>query len=107
MSKDESELVLFIYASLKEEIGDQPLSISSAPRTLTRAVVCLTRLGYQHGWTMSLRMAYWGVRNILVRNSRLLFPIRYPYSRLRLALGLRPMSYLWGLDRGIPIHRHY
>ena len=52
-------------------------------------------------------MAYWGVRDLLVRNTRLLFPIRYPYAHLRLGFGLRPMSYLWGLDRGVPIHRHY
>ena len=30
-----------------------------------------------------------------------------PRARLRLAIGLRPLSYLWGWDRGCPIHRYY
>jgi SAM-dependent methyltransferase len=30
-----------------------------------------------------------------------------PYARLRLNTGLSPMSYLWGTDRGLPIHRYY
>lgn len=28
-------------------------------------------------------------------------------SRLRLPLGVNPRSYLWGFDRGLPIHRFY
>lgn len=30
-----------------------------------------------------------------------------PRARLRLAIGVRPLSYLWGFDRGTPIHRFY
>jgi len=107
----EPERLLFIYASfkseIKREIRDWPVPLSNVPHTLSRAVACLTRLGYQHGWTTGLRMAYWSVRDVLVRNTRVLFPIRCLYSRLRLAVGLKPMSYLWGLDRGVPIHRYY
>jgi SAM-dependent methyltransferase len=110
ISKDEAERLLFIYASVKKEIrGDQPLSVSviDIPRIAIRAIGCFARVGCQHDWATSFRLAYWAVRDSLVRNTRLLFPIRYPYSRLRLTFGLRPMSYLWGLDRGVPIHRHY
>ena len=107
MLKDESERSLFIYASLKKEIRERPLSVSNLPDILRRAMRCLARVGHEHGWATSLRMAYWGVRNLLVRNTRLLFPIRYPYAKLRLGFGLSPMSYLWGLDRGVPIHRYY
>jgi SAM-dependent methyltransferase/glycosyltransferase involved in cell wall biosynthesis len=28
-------------------------------------------------------------------------------ARLRLAIGVEPLSYLWGSDRGLPIHRYY
>ena len=28
-------------------------------------------------------------------------------ARLRMDFGIRPLSYLWGLDRGVPIHRYY
>src|SRR5437899_509095 len=28
-------------------------------------------------------------------------------SRGRLAVGVKPLSYLWGADRGRPIHRYY
>ena len=107
MFKDESERLLFIYASLKKEIRDQPSSRLDIPHILTRAIGCFARVGHEHGWTTSVRMAYWGVRDLLVRNTRLLFPIKYPYAHLRLGFGLLPMSYLWGLDRGVPIHRHY
>jgi len=30
-----------------------------------------------------------------------------PYARLRLNTGVSPMSYLWGSDRGLPIHQYY
>ena len=30
-----------------------------------------------------------------------------PYARLRLNAGISPMSYLWGSDRGLPIHQYY
>lgn len=107
MLKDESERLLFIYASLKEEIKDQRLALANLPHIFTCAMGGLGRVGYQHGWATSLRMLYWGVRDLLVKNTRLLFFIRYPYAHLRIGIGLRPMSYLWGVDRGVPIHRHY
>ena len=53
MLKDEAERLLFIYASLKKEIRDQPLSVSNIPHILTRAIGCLrsrgisTWLGYE------------------------------------------------------------
>jgi SAM-dependent methyltransferase len=28
-------------------------------------------------------------------------------SRVRLTVGVQPLSYLWGFDRGVPIHRYY
>jgi hypothetical protein len=28
-------------------------------------------------------------------------------SRVRLTVGIQPLSYLWGFDRGVPIHRYY
>lgn len=31
----------------------------------------------------------------------------FPWSRLRLAVGLAPVSTNWGFDRGLPIHRYY
>lgn len=30
-----------------------------------------------------------------------------PRARLRFSTGVRPLSYLWGWDRGLPIHRYY
>ena len=52
-------------------------------------------------------MASWGLRDLVVRNTKLLFPFRYPYARIRFAFGLQPLSQLWGFDRGIPVHRYY
>jgi Methyltransferase domain len=103
----DSERSLLIYVSLKKEIRDRPLLLLNMPHILARSVRSCVRLGRQHGWMMAFRMICWGLRDLLVRNTRLLFPFRYPYARLCLAFGLRPLSYLWGLDRGIPIHRHY
>ena len=74
MLKDESERLLFIYASLKEEIKDQRLALANLPHIFTRAMGGLSRVGYQHGWATSLRMLYWGVRDLLVKNTRLLLP---------------------------------
>jgi SAM-dependent methyltransferase len=28
-------------------------------------------------------------------------------ARARLTFGTKPLSYLWGFDRGLPVHRHY
>jgi SAM-dependent methyltransferase len=33
--------------------------------------------------------------------------ISAPRARLQISLGVRPLSYLWGWDRGLPIHRYY
>jgi SAM-dependent methyltransferase len=107
MLRDESERLLFIYASLIKDIKDERLALANFPHIFTRAVGGLARVGYQHGWVTSLRMVYWGVRDLLVKKARFLFFIRYPYAHLRIGFGLRPISYLWGLDRGVPIHRYY
>lgn len=103
----DSERTLLIYISLKKEIKGQTLSLSNTPHILARSMRCYAQIARQHGWLTSFQLAYWGLRDLLVRNTRLLFPIRYPYGRLRLAFGLKPLSYLWGLDRGIPVHRYY
>jgi hypothetical protein len=103
----ESERLLLMYIALKKDIKDRPLSLSNMPHLVTRSLLCLGHLRREYGWTTSIRMAWWGLRDLLTRNTRLLFPVRYPTARFRLAFGLEPLSYLWGLDRGVPIHRYY
>jgi SAM-dependent methyltransferase len=34
-------------------------------------------------------------------------PVRRVIARVRLAAGVKPLSEVWGADRGIPIHRYY
>jgi len=34
-------------------------------------------------------------------------PLRTVKARVRLTAGLEPLSYLWGFDRGLPVHRYY
>jgi glycosyltransferase involved in cell wall biosynthesis/SAM-dependent methyltransferase len=38
---------------------------------------------------------------------RILRPIRISKARARLTVGVTPLSYLWGSDRGLSIHRYY
>lgn len=38
---------------------------------------------------------------------RILRLIRISKARARLTVGVTPLSYLWGSDRGLPIHRYY
>jgi Methyltransferase domain len=103
----DSEQLLVIYASLKRELRGRPLSLSQMPRFFAQSVQCWGRLARQHGWKITLRMASWGIGEFLLRNTAILFPVRYPYARVRFAFGVQPLSHLWGLDRGVPIHRHY
>jgi hypothetical protein len=102
-----SERLLLMYVSLKKQMKHQPLILSNLSHVLALAASCLFELGREQGWFATFRIGCWGLRDLLVRKTRLLFPFRYPYARLRFALSLRPLSYLWGLDRGVPIHRHY
>jgi hypothetical protein len=103
----DSERQLLLYVSLKREIKDCPLSLANMPHIFARSVRCCVRLARQHGWITGLRIASWGLRDLVVRNTKLLFPLRYPYARLRFPFGLQPLSQVWGFDRGIPIHRYY
>lgn len=38
---------------------------------------------------------------------QLLAPVRTTNARIRSAVSLEPLSYLWGFDRGLPLHRYY
>jgi SAM-dependent methyltransferase len=38
---------------------------------------------------------------------QVLAPVRTTNARLRSAVGLEPLSYVWGFDRGLPLHRYY
>jgi Methyltransferase domain len=107
MQGRDPEHSLLLYAALKREIRDRPLTAANVPHLLVRSVRCCLRVARDHGWPTSLRMGCWGVRDLITRSSSVLFPFRYPYARGRLAFGLQPASYLWGFDRGMPVHRHY
>jgi SAM-dependent methyltransferase len=103
----DSEQLLLIYSSMKKELKDRPLALSNMPHILVRSMRYCIQLGRQRGWMTGFRMACWGLRDLVVRNTNLLFPVRYPYARSRFAFGIQPLSYLWGLDRGVPVHRYY
>jgi SAM-dependent methyltransferase len=36
-----------------------------------------------------------------------LAPVKRTNARIRFAVNVKPLSYLWGFDRGLPIHRYY
>jgi SAM-dependent methyltransferase len=38
---------------------------------------------------------------------RALAPVKRTNARIRFAVNVKPLSYLWGFDRGLPIHRYY
>jgi hypothetical protein len=101
------ERLLLLYVSLKKALKDHPRSWAQMPHILVQATRCWLRLAHQHGWATGFRIASWGVRDVLVKQTNLLFPVRYPLGRLRFPFGVQPLSQIWGFDRGIPIHRYY
>ncbi len=38
---------------------------------------------------------------------QVLTPVRTTNARMRSAVSLEPLSYVWGFDRGLPLHRYY
>ncbi len=111
MERPESERRLLAYVTWKRELRqalqERPLSVWTVPRGLPLAARCWLRMARRDGWASGLRLARWAVRDLLVRHTRLLFPLRAPYARFRLAVGRQPLSQVWGLDRGVPVHRYY
>lgn len=47
------------------------------------------------------------VKQGLKRAIKTLYVLLRVFTRFRLIIGVRPLSYLWGSDRGLPIHRYY
>ena len=47
------------------------------------------------------------VKQRLKKAIRVFYVLLRVFTRFRLIIGVRPLSYLWGSDRGLPIHRYY